>query len=197
MSNNGKKFYTTLIKVDQFGNPTGESKINTPIDPDYIPPVVDVDLCPIPTTTTTTTEEPTTTTTSTSTTTTTSTTSTTTTTTTEDPDTRTFLVENSTSYPTPFEVTLFDQVTLDPLGAVEVDNVDPQSFDYIGDATNQSRIWITYPIDLGTVSVKVYVYVDLVEVYNDNSDTVNDIFINDISPQSNIEVKILPYGTIL
>lgn len=54
MPNTGNKIYTELIEVTiPDGDPTGFTKPNHPSDPDYIPPVVDTDHCPIVTTTTT------------------------------------------------------------------------------------------------------------------------------------------------
>ena len=54
-SNTGKKIYKDLIEVyEDTGEPTGATKPNIPTDPDYIPPVEDLDMCPISSTTTTT-----------------------------------------------------------------------------------------------------------------------------------------------
>lgn len=53
--NNGYKKYTTLIQVNSItGVPTGLSKPNYPLDPNYIEPVFDTNTCPMSTTTTTT-----------------------------------------------------------------------------------------------------------------------------------------------
>ena len=49
--NIGIWIYTNLIEIDKnTKQPTGRVKPNIPTDPDYIPPVEDVEKCPIPTT---------------------------------------------------------------------------------------------------------------------------------------------------
>lgn len=59
--NTGKKIYTNLIEVHSItGTPTGNSKLNSFGDPDYIAPITDLSMCPVgsppaPTATTTTT----------------------------------------------------------------------------------------------------------------------------------------------
>lgn len=56
MANTGRKIYTTLKEIYTDDNtPTGNTKLNTPGDPDYIPPTYDYVMCPLPSTTTTTT----------------------------------------------------------------------------------------------------------------------------------------------
>lgn len=55
MSNSGFKKYNTLIQVNSLLVPTGMTKPNSPLDPDYIPPSYDITSCPLPTTTSTTT----------------------------------------------------------------------------------------------------------------------------------------------
>lgn len=55
MENTGYFIVTVLEEIDIVtGLPTGRIKDNLPDDPDYIPPYIDYDACPIPTTTTTT-----------------------------------------------------------------------------------------------------------------------------------------------
>ena len=83
MGNTGLQGWKWLIQIDSNGNPTGVRKYNDPLDPDYVPPVINYTACPIPTTTTT----------STSTTTTTSTSSTSTTTTTISPSTQPLTID--------------------------------------------------------------------------------------------------------
>lgn len=46
--NTGRLVYTLLIQInDRTGLPTGVVKPNVPSDPDYIPPIVDENACPI------------------------------------------------------------------------------------------------------------------------------------------------------
>lgn len=53
MGNTGNKIYGTLVEIDnETGLPTGNTKPNTPGDPDYIPPILDLVHCPTTTTTT-------------------------------------------------------------------------------------------------------------------------------------------------
>lgn len=47
--NTGRKIYTTLYEVyTDTMEPTGRTKANIPTDPDYVPPVLDLTLCPLP-----------------------------------------------------------------------------------------------------------------------------------------------------
>lgn len=49
MENTGILIYSILIEVDEeTGEPTGNTKPNIPSDPDYIPPVENTDMCPLP-----------------------------------------------------------------------------------------------------------------------------------------------------
>lgn len=48
MANSGLKIYAYLIEVnDRTGQPTGRIKNNLATDPDYIPPVEDLTMCPL------------------------------------------------------------------------------------------------------------------------------------------------------
>lgn len=47
--NTGQKGFAILIQMSTLtGQPTGVTKPNIPSDPDYIPPVTDLDACPLP-----------------------------------------------------------------------------------------------------------------------------------------------------
>lgn len=49
MANTGRKIYNTLVEIyTDTGLPTGTTKSNNPSDPDYIPPVSDLNNCPPP-----------------------------------------------------------------------------------------------------------------------------------------------------
>lgn len=49
IDNNGIKVYTILVEFNvRTGQPTGRTKPNVPADPNYIAPVEDLTMCPLP-----------------------------------------------------------------------------------------------------------------------------------------------------
>ena len=167
------KQYLHLIEIDiSTGLPTGNTKPNSPLDPDYIPPVVDLLTCPLPTTTTTTT-------------------STTTTTTTVPPTQKEFRVQNYSSYSNIESHLLVESTN------VEITSLVTNSM--VTDFTNYNmglgtkRLWISKPVIEGDISVTVSVFEDGISVFTQNYELVNDIFINGVSDDKDIRIDISTY----
>ena len=172
MSNTGFKKYTLLIQVDGDGNPTGLTKPNSPLDPDYVSPVYDTVACPLPgTTTTTTTEAPTT------------------TTTTTVPGTHTLTGTNNISVDN-IEVRLLRQSDDEEIAQVTVDGSETITSSIPFSTETNLRVHVYAPLSGDGITATVEVYEGVLLVHTEDYTDEHDIFVNDITPNTDITVVI-------
>lgn len=156
---NGFKKYNFLVLFDTVSQQlVGQSKENSPFDPDYIAPIFDPISCPFPTTTTTTTTETPTTTTTTTTTVPTTTATPTTTTTTINYSTGSLLLNNNTG--SPFVCQLFSSIAAeDRLGEILVTASSSGGFAYQRDVANGSASFLIDLINNGTSLINIHIVI--------------------------------------